>query len=172
MTDSTFAWIFFLVGGTDAYLNDCPTNCFAQTEAPARIHVQYGDTYFQEEIIGDEIFVSYDLPKRIGSIQPTVGVSMTNENDLWMGAGGKWTTDRVDGGPFFIEVALMPGIYLKDDGPNLGFPVQWRGSLGAGLMVAETASLSVFYDHRSNANTSETNPGIETVGVRVSYQFD
>ncbi len=172
MTDSTFAWIFFLVGGTDAYLNDCPTNCFRQTEAPASIHLQYGDTYFQEDVIGDEVFVSYALPKRIGPFQPTVGVSKTSDDDVWVGAGANWSTDRVDGGPFFIEVGLMPGIYLQDDGPNLGFPVQWRGSLSAGLTIAETASLSVVYDHRSNANASETNPGIETIGVRLSYKFE
>ncbi|KQB98020.1 hypothetical protein AL073_03695 [Loktanella sp. 1ANDIMAR09] len=172
MADSTFAWIFIIVSATDTYLNDCQTDCFQQSEAPARIHVQYGDTYFQEEVIGDEVFISYDLPKRIGAVQPTLGASLTSDNDLWLGAGAKWSSERISDSPIFIEASLMPGLYIQDDGPDLGFPLQWRGSVGAGVKFGDMGSLSVFLDHRSNADLSEVNPGLETVGVRLSYQFD
>jgi hypothetical protein len=170
--DSRFAVFFFMVGWSDTYLNDCPTECLRETQAPERLHVQYGDTYFQEDVIGDEIFVSYDLPRRYGAVQPAVGASLTNENDFWIGAGGKWSSERISDSPIFIELSLMPGLYLPGDGPDLGFPVQWRGSLGAGVNFGDTGSLSVFFDHRSNANASEVNPGIETLGIRLSYQLD
>ncbi len=170
--DSRFAVFFFIMGGLDTYLNDCPTDCFRQSEAPERIHIQYGDTYFQEEVIGDEFYAIYDLPMRIGAVQPTVGASLTSDNDFWVGAGGKWSTERISDSPIFIELSLMPGIYFNGDGPDLGFPVQFRGALGAGINFGDTASLSVFFDHRSNANASELNPGIETLGIRLSYQLD
>ncbi len=170
--DSRFAVFFFIVGGLDTYLNDCPTDCRQESEAPARIHLQYGDTYFQEDVIGTEIYGIYDLPKRYGAFQPTVGASLTSDNDFWIGAGGKWSTERVTDSPIFIELSLMPGIYVSDEGPDLGFPLQWRGALGAGINFGDTASLSVFFDHRSNANATEVNPGIETLGIRLSYQLD
>ncbi|PJI91799.1 lipid A 3-O-deacylase PagL [Yoonia maricola] len=170
--DSRFAVFFFILGGTDTYLNDCPTDCFQQTEAPERVHIQYGDTYFQENDIGEEIFISYDMPKRYGAVQPTFGASLTTDDDFWIGAGGKWSTERISDSPIFIELSLMPGIYFSGDGPDLGFPLQWRGSLGAGINFGDTGSLSVFFDHRSNANATETNPGIETLGVRLSYVLD
>ncbi|MEO1640712.1 MAG: acyloxyacyl hydrolase [Pseudomonadota bacterium] len=169
--DSRFAVFFFILGTTDTYLNDCPTACLQQTEAPERFHIQYGDTYFQEEVIGDEVFVSYDYPRRYGAFQPTAGISLTSDADLWVGAGGKWSTERISDSPIFIELSLMPGLYFKDDGPNLGFPLQFRGSLGAGVNIGDYGSLSVFFDHRSNANATETNPGLETLGIRLSYQI-
>ena len=172
MTDSTFAWIFILVSATDGYLNDCPTDCFQQTDAPARIHLQFGDTLYQEESIGDELFISYDLPKRIGPLQPTLGMSLTSDNDLWVGAGAKWSTERISDSPIFIETSVMPGFYMQGDGPDLGFPLQWRGALGAGIKFGDVGSLSVFLDHRSNADLAELNPGIETVGIRFSYQLE
>ncbi len=170
--DSRFAVFFLILGGTDTYLNDCPTDCFQQSDAPERIHIQYGDTYFQRDDIGEEIYAIYDLPKRYGAVQPTFGASLTTDNDVWIGAGGKWSTERISDSPIFIELSLMPGVYFRGDGPNLGFPLQWRGSLGAGINFGDTGSLSVFFDHRSNANATEVNPGIETLGIRLSYQLD
>lgn len=170
--DSRFAVFFFLVGGVDTYLNDCLTDGLRQSTAPERVHIQYGDTYFQEEIIGNEIFFSYDAPRRYGAFQPTIGASLTSDNDFWFGAGGKWSTERISDSPVFIELSLMPGLYAQGSGPDLGFPLQFRGSLGAGVNFGDTASLSVFFDHRSNANATETNPGIETLGIRLSYQLE
>jgi hypothetical protein len=170
--DSRFAVFFFIVGMTDTYLNDCPTDCKQQSEAPERVHLQYGDTYFQEDVIGTELFAIYDLPKRYGAFQPTVGASMTSNNDFWAGAGGKWSTERVTDSPIFIELSLMPGLYVRGDGPDIGFPLQFRGSLGAGYNFDNGASISVFFDHRSNANLSELNSGIETLGVRLSMTLD
>lgn len=170
--DSRFAVFFFIMGMTDSYLNDCPTDCTVETVAPERVHLQFGDTYFQEDVIGDEFYASYDVPKRYGAFQPTYGASLTSNNDLWIGMGGKWSTERITDSPIFIELSLMPGVYFRGDGPDLGFPVQWRGSLGAGYHFDNEASISVFFDHRSNANATELNPGIETLGIRLSYALD
>lgn len=170
--DSRFAVFFFIMGGLDSYLNECPTDCVGQSPAPERWHIQYGDTYVQEEIVGDELYISYDYPTYIGAVQPTAGASITDTNDVWIGAGGKWSTERISDGPVYIELSLMPGIYIQDEGTDLGFPLQFRGSLGAGYHFENGASLSVFFDHRSNANLSDGNIGIETLGIRLSYMLD
>lgn len=170
--DSRFAIFFLIMGGSDTYLNDCPTECFAQSTAPERLNVRFSDTYFQEEVIGNELYISYDAPRRYGAFQPTTGASITSDNDIWIGAGGKWSTENSINSPIFIEMSLMPGLYLRGDGPDIGFPLQFRGALGAGYHFDGGASISVFFDHRSNAELSEINPGIETLGVRLSYELD
>lgn len=156
------------MGGLDSYLNDCPTDCTAQSEAPERLAVQFGDTYFQENVIGDELYATYDFPMQYGAFQPTMGASLSNQNDVWFGVGGKWTTRRVTDSPVFIELSLMPGAYYRGGGPKIGFPLQFRGSLSAGYDFNNGSSISVVFDHRSNANASEYNPGIETLGIRFS----
>jgi hypothetical protein len=170
--DSRFAVFFMIMGGLDTYLNECPTECLGTSPAPERLHIQYGDTYFQEDIIGDELYISYDLPKYIGAVQPTLGASLTDTEDLWFGAGGKWSTERITDWPVYIELSLMPGIYLQGEGENIGYPLQFRGSLAAGYHFDNGASVSVVFDHRSNANITEWNPGIETLGIRLSYAID
>lgn len=170
--DSRFAVFFFIMGGLDTYLNDCPTDCMAQTPAAERVAIQYGDTYFQEDIIGDEVYGVYDFPKYYGAFQPTVGVSLSNQSAFWVGAGGKWTTRRISDSPIYIEMSLMPGAYARGDGPDIGFPLQFRGSLGAGIDFPNGSSLSVHFDHRSNANASEWNPGVETLGIRFSKELN
>lgn len=170
--DSRFAVFFFIMGGLDTYLNDCPTDCTRQAEVPAQISLQYGETYFQEEVIGTEAYGIYDLPVTYGAFQPTVGASLTNENDFWIGAGGKWTTEGVTDSPIFIELSLMPGLYFRGDGPYIGFPVQFRGALGAGWRFDNGNAISVFFDHRSNANASDWNPGIETLSLRYTMALD
>ena len=170
--DSRFAIFFFIMSGLDSYLNECATDCIGESPAPPRVQLQIGDTYFQKEIIGSESYVSYDLPRYYGAVQPTTGISMTNTGDLWFGAGGKWSTERVSDGPIFVELSLMPGIYLDANGEDLGFPLQFRGSLGAGYHFDNGLSLSLVFDHRSHANIVQYNPGIETLGLRLSYRLD
>jgi len=169
--DSRFAVFFFIMGGMDTYFNECPTECLAQTPAPERFQIQYGDTYFQEDVIGNELYFSYDLPRYVGAIQPTIGASLTDTEDFWIGAGAKWRTECVTDWPVFIELSVMPGWYFQGDGEDVGFPLQFRGSLSAGYRLENGASIAVVFDHRSNANTSEYNPGIETLGIRLGYDL-
>ncbi len=170
--DSRFAVFFFIMGGLDTYLNDCPTDCAQQTPATERVAFQFGDTFFQEKIIGDELYGTYDLPTYYGAFQPTIGASLSDQNDFWVGMGGKWTTRRITDSPIYIEMSLMPGAYYRGGGPDIGFPLQFRGSLGAGIDFPNGSSLSVVFDHRSNANISEWNPGIETLGIRFSQELN
>ncbi len=170
--DGTFAVIFFIVGLTDTYLNSCATGCYALQDAPARAAVQISDVIFQSDSISEEIYVTYDLPRRYGVFQPVVGASATGDGSLWIGAGAKWTTQDVIDGPFFVEASFMPGVYAEGDGPDLGLPLEFRGALGVGYMFDNGATLTVLADHRSNGDLGDINPGLETVGLRFAMVLD
>jgi lipid A 3-O-deacylase len=166
--DGRFAIIFAVMGLTDTALNDCPTGCLQQSAAPAQWAVQYGDLSFQDDVIGQEVYATYDLPMRYGAVQPSLGVSLTSTNDFWVGMGAKWTTARSIDTPFFIEASLLPGIYVQGDGPDLGGLLEFRGALGLGYRFDNGASVTLITDHRSNADLGRINPGLETYGLRVS----
>ena len=170
--DGTFAVIFFIVGLTDTYLNECATGCYQLRDAPARAALQISDTYFQSDNISNEIYATYDLARSYGAFQPVIGASATSDGDLWVGAGAKWTTQNVIEGPFFVELSFMPGLYIQGDGPDLGGPLEFRGALGVGYAFDNGASVTVIADHRSNADLGRINPGLETIGVRFAMALD
>jgi hypothetical protein len=170
--DGTFAVIFFIVGLTDTYLNECQTGCYRLQDAPARAALQLGDMIFQENSISEEIYATYDLPRRYGVFQPVIGASATTDGGLWVGAGAKWTTQDVIDGPFFVEASFLPGFYAQGDGPDLGLPLEFRSGLGVGYMFDNGATLTVLADHRSNGDLDDTNPGLETVGIRFAMELN
>lgn len=170
--DGTLAAIFLILGLGDMAVNDCPTECLAQSQTTARWNFQAARVIFDEEQIGHEIYAAYDPGQLYGPFQLTFGGSATLDGDLWVGGGAKWTSRDIISGPFFIEASLMPGLYARGDGPDIGGALQFRSALGAGYEFGNGATLTVLYDHRSNADTQELNPGLETLGLRYAIALD
>ena len=169
--DGTLAAIFVVASLTDMALNECPTGCIAPQDASSRLSFQLARVEFGDEIIGDEIYVGYDFGTSYGPFQPTIGASITDTGDAWVGIGAKWTTQSIVEGPFFIEASLMPGLYSHGDGPDIGGSLQFRSSLGAGFEFDNGVTVLASYDHRSNADTQDLNPGLETIAVRFAFPF-
>lgn len=152
-------------------LTDCPTGCLAQSDATSRLSFQASKVEFQEDIIGSEIYVGYDFGTAYGPFQPTFGGSVTDLGDVWVGIGAKWTTQSLSNSPFFVEASLIPGYYAQDDGPDIGGSLQFRSILGAGFAFDNGVTVLASYDHRSNADTQDINPGLETIALRIAFPF-
>ena len=169
--DGALAAIFVITSLTDMALNDCTTGCLGQHDASARLSFQLGDVRFDEDRIGKELLVGYDLDHAYGPFQPTVAASVTENGATWIGAGAKWTSTDLLPGPVFVESSLMPGLYVQGDGPDLGGNLQFRSSLGVGVAFDNGATMTLAYDHRSNADTDVTNPGLEVLSIRYAIGF-
>ena len=100
--DGALAIIFLIASLTDMAFTDCPTGCLAQSDATSRLSFQAVKVEFQENIIGSEIYVGYDFGTAYGPFQPTLGASVTDLGDVWVGIGAKWTTQSLSDSPFFI----------------------------------------------------------------------
>jgi hypothetical protein len=171
--DGSLAIIFLITSLTDMGFNDCPTaGCLEQDSATARISIQTSHIVFQERRINEEIYVGYDMDRSYGPFQPTFGVSVSGNGASWVGAGFKWTSEGIIDGPFFVETSLMPGYFYRGDGPDIGGHLHFRSAFGIGYQFDNEATLSVLYDHRSNADTQDLNPGLETIAVRYALAFN
>jgi hypothetical protein len=167
--DGTLAVLFIIAGLSDMAVNVCPTGCLQQSAEAPQFSVQASDVIFQEKSIGQEIYVGYDSGQSYGPFATTYGASSTADGDLWIGVGAKWTSKDIISGPFFVELSLMPGLYAQGDGPDIGGALQFRSALGAGYEFDNGSTLAVLFDHRSNADTQDTNPGLETLGIRYAF---
>lgn len=170
--DGTLAAIFVIASLTDMNINDCQTACLADRGAIERLSFQAAQVQFGDENIAKELYIGYDLGRTYGPFQPTIGASITDQGAAWIGAGAKWTSTSIIDGPLFIETSLMPGLYAKGDGPDIGGALQFRSSFGIGYQFENGGTLLVSYDHRSNADTQDLNPGLETVAVRYAIPLD
>lgn len=153
-------------------VNDCPTGCLRPSDATARLSFQAAAVEYQEEIVGQEILLGYDFGVKYGPFQPTIAASVTEEGGAWIGAGGKWNTQDLISGPIFVEASLLPGLYFDNNDEDIGGLLQFRSSLGLGYEFSNGSTLLVSYDHRSNADTRDFNPGLETIAVRYAITFD
>ena len=169
--DGTLAIIFLVAGLLEAEEDFCPVSCYARGEAPQRVTLQAGDLIYQNEVTGREVMLGYDFGTTFGPFQPTVGVSATEGGTTWAGIGAKWDSTRIWDSPLYIESALMVGAQTPGDGLDLGTPIQFRTSLGGGYMWENGSSVAIVYDHRSNGDIAEPNPGIETLTLRFAYGF-
>ncbi|WP_412508121.1 acyloxyacyl hydrolase [Roseovarius sp. SYSU LYC5161] len=169
--DGTLAAIYLIASLFDMSLNHCPQGCLARDAAPARLSVQAADVIFQEDSIGQELYLGYDLDHAYGPFQSTVALSMTDQGAGWAGLGVKSRFEIGQAG-LFAEGSIMPGYHSAGDGPDLGGALQIRSALGMGYEFGNGASLSVIYDHRSNAETQALNPGLETLSIRYQVALD
>lgn len=104
---------------------------------------------------------------------PTFDVSITDEGGLWIGAGLYQQFDiEIGEHQFFIGSTFAPGIYLKGDEVDLGFPIEFRSGIEFGMQFENDWQISLSYDHRSNADVVDVNPGMETIQLRLSKTFN
>lgn len=169
--DGTLAAIALIVGLTDMGLNHCGTGCVAANDVDSRIAISGGSVLFQENNIGEELYLRYDFGTAYGPFQPSVGVSATSNGDYWLGAGAIWTT-HFPGDDVFIQFHVMPGLFEQGNGPDLGHTLQIRSGFEIGFEAANGWRWGIGYDHRSNADLAEVNPGMETLQLRLSIPLE
>ena len=100
-----------------------------------------------------------------------LGAAFDVDNDFWAGAGPVafvTLTPR-----WRLEASVMLGSYVEGDGgDDLGtdFPI-FRSQVAASYALTERWRLGASVSHKSNARTSDYNPGVETIFVTATRRF-
>ncbi len=99
-----------------------------------------------------------------------VRASTDSESNSFLGAG--LAADLPLGEVWFLEGAIVPGYYEAGSRSfDLGSEFEIHSQIGIGRTIAPNFSLSVAFSHISNANTGDTNPGRNSVGLRLRHSF-
>ena len=166
--DGTMAVAFLLAGLADMGFNHCPNQgCLAERPMQSRADLSFGNVIFQNNTVGKEVYARYELGKAYGPFQPMIGVSASDQGTAWVGIGAAFTSTFA-GGRIYTQLHLMPGVYARGNGPDLGHVVEFRSGFEAGYQARNGLRVGLSFDHRSNAGISSTNPGLETIALRVS----
>jgi len=111
-----------------------------------------------------------------GSIRPAIGGSVATDggtSNAYLDA--RWQYETPSG--IFFALGLGATIHdgqleLKDlDRKALGSRVLFHIPAEIGYRLDDHNSLSVYFEHMSNANIADPNEGLDRIGVRYGYRF-
>lgn len=95
-------------------------------------------------------------------------VTTTGDAFLGLGLAARWPL----GQRWFIDASVLPGYYSEgNDNNRLGGHFQFRSTLGLGRRLAGGGAVSLALSHKSNAETQERNPGLESLMLRWHLPF-
>ena len=170
--DGTLAVLFLVAGVTDMSLNYCGTDgCLAESAEQSRLSISGGDVQFQDDSIGEEVYLRYEFGHTYGPFQPAAGASVTSDRDTWIGLGATYSKHFAHDHAY-LQLSLMPGLYAQGNGPDLGHVIEFRSGIELGYETRGGMRFGISYDHRSNAELDSVNPGLETVQFRLSSPFN
>lgn len=165
--DGTLAVLFLFTGLIDMWVNHCDTGCVKPVATVARQVASVGRLIFEADSIGTEAYYRHDLPISFGPFQPAIGASVDSLGDVWIGLGAV-NAFHLWGKNSFAQFSFMPGLWLRGNGPVLGHAVEFRSGIDAGYEHPNGMRYSISLDHRSNGDIVPTNPGLETLQLRIS----
>jgi hypothetical protein len=156
------------IGLADMGANYCDTGCLARRAAQPGLSVSAGTLIFRNEPESAELYIRRDTSLAYGPFGFSYGLSVTDSGAVWAGAG---IVHRVTfpGSRAYLETHVMPGLYLRGDGVDLGGPINLRAGGELGWETERGLRIGLSVDHRSHGGIFDRNPGAETVQLRVSF---
>ncbi|MBF0246458.1 MAG: acyloxyacyl hydrolase [Alphaproteobacteria bacterium] len=111
-----------------------------------------------------------------GEVRPALGVSANSAGDTSkLYAAARWETEVLGRGFFALGIggAVHDGEekLVRRDRKALGSRVLFYFPIEAGYRIDDTYSVSLFFDHVSNAWMASPNEGMDTLGLRFGIKF-
>jgi lipid A 3-O-deacylase len=126
--------------------------------------------------INAELLFGAGLPVFGGTVRPAVGASINTEGFTSRAyVDARWEYQTPSG--IFFGLGLGGTVHngLLDptdpDKKALGSRILFHIPLGVGLRLDERNSISVYFEHMSNAFLAQSNEGLDAIGVRYGYRF-
>ena len=109
-------------------------------------------------------------------MRPALGVSINTSGDTSKAyLDARWRYDFEN--DIFVGIGVGAAVHngetrlVRADKKALGSRVLFHIPLEAGYRFDAHTSVSLYFDHVSNAYLADANEGMDTLGVRVGYRF-
>ena len=126
--------------------------------------------------INAEVLFGYGLPFLGGTIRPAVGASVNTAGDTSRAyVDARWEIEAPSG--IFFGLGLGAAIHdgllepTRPDRKALGSRVLFHIPIEVGLRLDQHNSISVYFEHTSNAGLADYNEGLDSIGIRYGYRF-
>jgi len=93
-----------------------------------------------------------------------------SEVGVWAGAGisSEYVFEQ---NPFYIEASILAGAYTDFGKLDLDHVLEFRSQIAIGYHFENNYDLAIGYAHKSNASIGDSNPGAESLYIRLGRGF-
>lgn len=167
--DGSLAVAFWLASLPPAEYNS-PQFKIERVEKGGRLAISSGPVEFQDDIVGWEARATYVFDRFwLNRFNPTFDLSVTDQGGTYIAFGLYQQIDFSLGNlDMFLGLSFSPGLYIRGNEVDLGSPLEFRSGAEIGVKLPQDWQISFLYDHRSNADIGDINPGMETYQLKLS----
>ena len=103
-----------------------------------------------------------------GKFQPITGAFITGDSSayLYTGVEGQYKIGKLN-----ILPSFAPGYYEKGDGKDLGSILEFKSEIKLGFDLGKNSQFSYSYNHISNNDWGDINPGANNQHFSLSHNF-
>jgi opacity protein-like surface antigen len=124
--------------------------------------LEQGDDKKSAQFGAEYRFREWDL-----GVRPTLGVTVDSRWASYVFGGINWEIPIISDSLYIIP-NFMAGIYSRGHGHNQGGAINFRSGLELDYQLPNTHRVGISFNHMSNANIYDRNPGSETLLVNYS----
>ena len=104
----------------------------------------------------------------LGKLYPVTGFFLTVDNAKYIYKGFQTTYDK---GSFNITPSFTPGLYDKGNGKDLRHVIEFKTEIQISYNISKKSEIALSYNHISNANLGDNNPGANSYMLNFLKKF-
>jgi len=104
----------------------------------------------------------------LGTLQPVTGFFITSDKAKYLYSGFQ-TSYKKDSIAF--TPSFTPGLYDKGDGKDLKHVIEFKTEIQISINISEYSELGFSYNHISNANLGNNNPGANSYMINFIKKY-
>ena len=104
----------------------------------------------------------------LGKFRPLTGAFLTGDNGIYIYTG---VEAEYKLGFITLSPSFSPGFYEAGNGKDLGSPLEFKSEIKLGFNLFKNSKISYSYNHISNNDWGDKNPGTNNEHLTFSTQF-
>ena len=104
----------------------------------------------------------------LGTLQPVTGFFITSDKAKYLYSGFQTSYKRDS---IVFTPSFTPGLYDKGDGKDLKHVIEFKTEIQISINISEYSELGFSYNHISNANLGDNNPGANSYMINFIKKY-
>jgi hypothetical protein len=129
------------------------------------VNISYFNVLKQKQNALESRF-EYRSGLKVWELKPFAGIMMTSAGAFYAMAGFYYDIYLID--RFILTPSFASGYFHKGKGKDLNYEIEFRSQFEFSYVFDNNSRLGISFNHISNANLGNSNPGVESFAIHYS----